>query len=75
MNKSLEKHVVKITLIALISFVVTCCTFVWQIAIAYSKLDNHETRIVSVEDDLKEVATKEDLKNAVSNLKDYINKH
>lgn len=75
MNKAIEKHVIKITVIAFISFLVTICTFVWQIATAYSKLENHEMRIISNEQDLKAVATKEDLDSAVKSLKEYINKH
>jgi uncharacterized protein YpmB len=75
MNKAIEKHVIKITVIAFISFLVTICTFVWQIATAYSKLENHESRITSNEEDLKQVATKEDLDSAVKSLKEYINKH
>ena len=74
MSALIEKHVVKITIAAAITLMVTLGTAIWQTACAYYTLENHETRLETLEDTMRNVATKGDIQMLKIDLKDYINK-
>ena len=79
---TIDNQVIKITVAVFIGFMLAVCTFVWQIASAYStvgtvqkQLEEEKDLNAKQQEIINNLVTKDDLKTAVSSLKDYINKH
>lgn len=68
------KHVVKIQVGILLTVVGSIVYWSMTAQAYFSKVDNHETRIATVEQKLDRVATKDDIQVLKTDLKDYINK-
>lgn len=74
MSEFTGKHFVKIQIAGFITVLLTVITFSMKAQATVSDVGYHETRITALEGRYENLATKQDIANLKSDLKDYINK-